>query len=55
MYNYGDIQKLAEIFKKLKEQPDILQSFKQFSWGLARKKYCWDIEQKKFLDLILNS
>lgn len=52
LYEHNNIEELVEILRRIKDDPIELHKKKQESWNLARNKYSWDIEKRKFLSLL---
>lgn len=52
MYPAGDTNELARRLNCWLENPQALEAAQGAAWRAARERYCWDIEQRTFLDLI---
>jgi glycosyltransferase involved in cell wall biosynthesis len=52
LYPAGNSTVLAEKLRNWINNPGLLFTAKQASWDAARSKFCWDIEETKFLQLL---
>jgi len=52
MYNPGDIDVLVRGLRMWYEDRLALRQTQSHAWQFAREKFCWDIEQSKYLDVI---
>jgi len=52
LYPIGDVIKLAGIITKLFNNRDLLNTYRENSYELAKSKYNWEKEQEKFLAII---
>jgi glycosyltransferase involved in cell wall biosynthesis len=48
----GNPQALADGLRRWMRNPDDLRSAQQAAWDTARKRFCWDIEKEKLLQVI---
>jgi glycosyltransferase involved in cell wall biosynthesis len=52
LYPAGNSTVLAEKLGNWINNPDLLLAAKQAAWDAARAKFCWDVEETKFLHLL---
>jgi len=52
LYPAGNSTVLAEKLGNWINNPDLLLAAKQAAWDAARSKFCWDVEETKFLQLL---
>jgi glycosyltransferase involved in cell wall biosynthesis len=52
LYPAGNSTALAEKLGNWINTPDLLLAAKQAAWDAARSKFCWDVEEAKFLQLL---
>jgi glycosyltransferase involved in cell wall biosynthesis len=52
LYSSGNAELLAEGLQRWIDNPSELRRSQQAAWDTARNRFCWDIEQKKWLDLL---
>ncbi len=53
LYPSGKPELLAQGLRKWIEDRDGLKIAQQASWNAARKRFCWEVENEKFLDALL--
>jgi glycosyltransferase involved in cell wall biosynthesis len=49
---YADLDQLAAGLKRFARDREALREAQIESWKVAREKFCWDVEQEKFLGLL---
>lgn len=52
IYPSGDANALQRILQSWIADPERLRQAQQSAWEAARSKFCWDLEQSKFLDAL---
>jgi glycosyltransferase involved in cell wall biosynthesis len=52
LYPAGNSTVLAEKLRNWINNPGLLLTAKQAAWDAARSKFCWDVEERKFLQLL---
>jgi glycosyltransferase involved in cell wall biosynthesis len=52
LYPAGNPKVLAEKLGNWIDSPDLLLEAKQAAWDVARSRFCWDVEETKFLHLL---
>jgi glycosyltransferase involved in cell wall biosynthesis len=52
LYPAGNPGVLAEKLRTWIDNPGLLVTAKQAAWDAARAKFCWDVEEMKFLQLL---
>jgi glycosyltransferase involved in cell wall biosynthesis len=52
LYPAGNPTVLAEKLGNWIDSPSLLLEAKQAAWDVARSKFCWDVEETKFLHLL---
>jgi glycosyltransferase involved in cell wall biosynthesis len=52
LYPAGNPTVLAEMLGHWIESPSLLSGAKQAAWDIARSKFCWDVTESRFLQLL---
>lgn len=52
LYEAGKVGQLADGLRAWREEPEALRRAQTAAWEVAHRRFCWDVEQRKLLDLL---
>jgi glycosyltransferase involved in cell wall biosynthesis len=54
LYSAGSVRDLAAGLRRWLQDPSALRNAQQAAWDAARRRFCWDVEEARFLQLVKN-